>query len=122
MKTNSASVTNGRKKPGLTVEKLSAIETHKLEPFVSPEILGSLYFPNDWQVENRKLIYALEKYAEFNEIEIRENTEIKNLLIENGKIIGAETETRKVFCRKSSFSNGRVDFAHQKPEFCNAGN
>ncbi|MEO6588130.1 MAG: glycine oxidase ThiO [Pyrinomonadaceae bacterium] len=84
-----------QKKAGLTVEKLSAVETHKLEPFVSPEIRGSLYFPNDWQVENRKLIQALEKYAEFKNIEIRENTEIKTLLIENGKIIGAETDTEK---------------------------
>lgn len=82
---------------GLAVEKLSAVETHKLEPFVSPDILGSLYFPNDWQVENRKLLYALEKYCEFNDIEIRENTEIKKLLIENDKITGAETETEKFY-------------------------
>ena len=52
-----------QKKKGLAVKKLSAIETHKLEPFVSPDILGSLYFPNDWQVENRKLLYALENIA-----------------------------------------------------------
>jgi glycine oxidase len=84
-----------QKKAGLTVEKLSAIETHKLEPFVSPDILGSLYFPNDWQVENRKLLHALEKYCEFGGIEIRENVEIKNLLIENQKIIGAETSSEK---------------------------
>lgn len=84
-----------QKKAGLAVEKLSAIETHKLEPFVSPDILGSLYFPNDWQVENRKLLRALEKYCELYGIEIRENTEVKNLLIENRKIAGAETETEK---------------------------
>ena len=62
---------------------------------MSPDVLGSLYFPNDWQVENRKLIHALEKFAELNEIEIRENCEIKNLLIENGKVVGAETEGEK---------------------------
>lgn len=95
-----------QKKAGLTVEKLSAIETHKLEPFVSPEILGSLFFPNDWQVENRKLIHALEKFAEFNEIEIRENCEAKNLLMENGKIVGAENETEKFFAEKTVLATG----------------
>ena len=84
-----------QKKARLAVEKLSAIETHKLEPFVSPDILGSLYFPDDWQVENRQLLHALEKYAGLNEIEIRENAEVKNLLIANNKIVGAETEREK---------------------------
>lgn len=95
-----------QKKAGLAVEKLSAIETHKLEPFVSPDILGSLFFPNDWQVENRKLIHALEKYAEFNGIEIRENCEIKNLLIEGGKVVGAENETEKFFAEKVILATG----------------
>jgi glycine oxidase len=95
-----------QKKAGLNVEKLSAIETHKLEPFVSPEILGSLFFPDDRQVENRKLIHALEKFAEFNGIEIRENCEVKNLLIENGKIVGAETSDEKFFAEKTVLATG----------------
>lgn len=95
-----------QKKAGLTVEKLSAIETHKLEPFVSPDILGSLFFPNDWQVENRKLIHALEKYAEFSGIEVRENCEVKNLLIEEGNIVGAESETEKFFAGKTVLATG----------------
>lgn len=95
-----------QKKARLNVEKLSAIETHKLEPFVSPEILGSLFFPNDWQVENRKLIHALEKFAEFSGIEIRENCEVKNLLIENGKIVGAEISDEKFFAEKTVLATG----------------
>lgn len=86
-----------QKKAGLAVEHLSAQETRKIEPFVSPDVRESLFFPNDWQVENRKLLHALEKYAEFNAIEIRENTEIKHLLIENGKIVGAATENENFF-------------------------
>lgn len=95
-----------QKKSGLTIEKLSAVETHKLEPFVSPEILGSLFFPNDWQIENRKLIHALEKYAEFNSVEIRENCKIKNLIIENGKIIGAQNEREKFFAETVVLATG----------------
>ena len=111
-----------QKKAGLAVEKLSAIETHKLEPFVSPDILGSLYFPNDWQVENRKLLHALEKYAEFNGIEIRENTEIKNLLIENRQSYRRGNLSGKVFRRNGRACNGRVDFAHQRRGVFIAGN
>lgn len=95
-----------QKKAGLAVEKLSAIETHKLEPFVSPEIRGSLFFSNDWQVENRKLIHALKKYCEFNEIEICENVEIENFLIENGKIIGAETASEKFYAETVVLATG----------------
>lgn len=95
-----------QKKAGLDVEKLSATETHKFEPFVSPDILGSLFFPDDWQVENRKLIHALEKYAEFGGIEIRENCEAKNLLIENGKLAGAETSGEKFFAGTTVLATG----------------
>ncbi len=95
-----------QKKAGLDVEKLSAVETHKLEPFVSPEIRGSLFFPNDWQVENRRLIDALEKYCELNKIEIRENVEINNLLTENGTVIGAETVSEKFYAEKVVLATG----------------
>ncbi len=84
-----------QKSTGLQVEHLTARETRQTEPFISPDVLESLYFPNDWQVENRKLLRALQKYCEINKIETRENAEIKNLLIENGKVIGAETESEK---------------------------
>jgi glycine oxidase len=84
-----------QKKAGLEVEHLSAEAARKLEPFVSPDVREALFFPNDWQVENRRLLAALEKYARTNQIEIVENTEVKNLLIEDGKILGAETENQK---------------------------
>lgn len=86
-----------QKNAGLNVERISAQETRKLEPFVSPDVREALFFPNDWQVENRRLIQALQKYAELHKIEIRENTEVKNLLTENGKIVGAATENEKFY-------------------------
>ena len=82
---------------GLAVERLTARETRAMEPFLSPDVRESLLFPDDHQVENRKLLHALEKYAAINGIEIRENTEIKNLLIENDKITGAQSDAEKFF-------------------------
>ncbi len=95
-----------QKSAGLQVEHLSAQETRRAEAFVSPDVLESLFFPNDWQVENRKLILALQKFAELNNIEIRENTEIKQLLIENRKITGAETASEKFFAEKVILAAG----------------
>lgn len=84
-----------QKSAGLQVEYLTAQETRRAEPFVSPDVRESLFFSNDRQVENRKLLYALQKFAEIKGIEIRENAEIKNLLIENDRITGAETASGK---------------------------
>ena len=95
-----------QKSAGLQVERLTARETRQIEPFVSPDVLESLFFPNDWQVENRKLLYALHKYCELYGIEIREKAEIKNLLIENGKIIGAETGAEKFYAGKTVLATG----------------
>ncbi len=86
-----------QKSAGLKVEKLSANEIRQLEPFVSPDVLEGLFFPNDWQVENRKLLSALHKFCKLNEIETIENTEVIKLICENRKIIGAETNSNKFF-------------------------
>lgn len=80
-----------QQRAGLEIQHLTARETRLAEPFVSPDVLESLFFPNDWQVENRQLLHALQKFAELNEIEFRENAPVENLLIEGGRITGAET-------------------------------
>lgn len=95
-----------QKSAGLQVERLTARETRQTEPFISPNVLESLYFPDDWQVENRKLLRALEKYCQLYGIEIHQNTEIKNLLIENGKIKGAEAEKEKFYAEKVVLATG----------------
>ncbi len=84
-------------KAGLKVEHLTARETHKLEPFISPDSLESLFFPNDWQVENRQLLKALQKYAELNGVKIIEQTEVKSLVTTSGKIKGVATNKDKKY-------------------------
>jgi len=84
-----------QKRAGLRVEHLTARETLRAEPFVSPDVRKSLFFPNDWQVENRRLLDSLQKYAELNRIKIVENAQIVTLLIENNRITGVETVNEK---------------------------
>jgi glycine oxidase len=80
-----------QKGAGMAVEHLTAEETRKAEPFVSPDVRGSLYFPGDGQVENRKLMQALRLYAETNGIGIREGTEVTELLAEGRTVTGVST-------------------------------
>ena len=48
-----------QKAANLPIEKLSAKDVLNLEPNLSPQVLGALRFPLDWQVENRLLVSAL---------------------------------------------------------------
>lgn len=49
---------------GLSVERLTHDEIEALEPSVSKSARLALRFPNDWQVENRRLLAALRESAE----------------------------------------------------------
>lgn len=90
----------------LAVEYLPAEEVRKSEPFISPDVREALFFPNDWQVDNRKLLAALIRYAEQNGIELIENTEIDRLTVENGKVVGAETRDRRFLAETTVLTTG----------------
>lgn len=76
---------------GLAVERLTRDEILAMERHVSPRVVSGLLFPNDWQVENRKLLSALERYAELNGIEIREGVEVESVVIDEGRATGVRT-------------------------------
>lgn len=95
-----------QKNAGLNVEKLSSEETLSTEPFLSPDVLESLFFPNDWHVENRKLIAALLEYSRLHGIDIIENASVQNLLVENSRIIGAETDSARLFAGSTILATG----------------
>jgi glycine oxidase len=95
-----------QKRAGLAVERLPAEDARRIEPFISPDVREALFFPNDWQVENRKLLHALQKYTELYDIEVRENVEVKNLIIENGKAVGAQTLTDKFYAERVVLATG----------------
>lgn len=95
-----------QKNAGLNVEKLSAAETRKIEPFVSPDVRESLIFPDDWQVENRKLAAALIRFAVDRGIDLREETECRRLIVKNGRVIGAETAGGKIYAQQTILAAG----------------
>ncbi len=95
-----------QKKAGLVVERLNADETRRAEPFVSPDVRMSLLFPNDWQVENRKLLAALKSFAEINDIEIRENSAIEALVTDAGRVTGAKNKESTFLAGKTVLATG----------------
>lgn len=91
---------------GFEIEKLSAEEVLKAEPRVSPNVKAGAYFSDDWQVENRKLLVALEKYAQNNGIEIIENTVVDELSVESGRVAGARSETTEFLADNTVLATG----------------
>lgn len=103
-----------QKKANLIVEKLSTKEILKIEPNVSKNVLFGLRFPTDWQVENQKIVeafnkqltgIALNKFMQRNSMDkVRARNgaefvsrEVKSLIFENNKVIGAETDIEKFY-------------------------
>lgn len=91
---------------GLNAAHLSTRETLEIEPCLSPDVRASLFFPNDWQVENRKLLSALRKYAELNGIEIREKIKVDSLIDSDGAILGIETEGSTILADTTVIATG----------------
>jgi glycine oxidase len=95
-----------QKLAGLTVEKITATEIRKMEPFISPDVREGLFFEKDWQVENRKLLSALQLFAENNNIDVCENEEAVAILNEKNRVIGVETKNGKFLADKVILTTG----------------
>ena len=65
---------------GWPVEPLSASDTRLSEPAVSPEVCGSLLWPEVGQVRNPRLLQAARLALQALGVELREHTEVAGLL------------------------------------------
>ena len=81
---------------GLCVEWLSGEDARRLEPNLSAHVRCALRFPDDWQVDNRKLIQALVVSNEKLGVQLITNCEIRSVRIENGRVTGIESETTSI--------------------------
>lgn len=97
---------NWQSRAGLPVERLSANDARNAEPLISLNVHEALFFPNDWQVENRKMLAALRHYANIGGIRIVENRRVKNLVIENDRVIGVETDDGVFTADKTILATG----------------
>jgi glycine oxidase len=76
---------------GLRVEWLDAADVGRLEPHVSTEVRCALRFPDDWQVENRKVVEALIASNEKLGVRLFPNCEVTSLRVDDDRVVGVET-------------------------------
>ncbi|HNV85716.1 MAG TPA: glycine oxidase ThiO [Candidatus Omnitrophota bacterium] len=76
---------------GVKAEWLPPDRVRELEPCVAAGALNGIYFPEDCQVNNERLVCAVKKLAEKLGAEIFEHNPALKFRIENGKITGVET-------------------------------
>jgi glycine oxidase len=91
---------------GIDVERLTRAQVRSIEPNVAGAVCEGLYFRGDGQVENRKLLAALARYAEHNGISIRENTTVENLIIDNGRVTGAWCGAERIHADRTILATG----------------
>ena len=73
---------------GSPVARLRPKELSVLEPNLTRSAAGALLYPNDWQVEPRKLIAALAEFCGRNRVRVIEDTVVESLLERRGEISG----------------------------------
>jgi glycine oxidase len=76
---------------GLAVEWLTGDDARRAEPGISENVSCALRFPNDFQVENRRLINALVRANEELGAQLVTGSTVNALRIEDQKVRGVET-------------------------------
>src|SRR5215510_349327 len=84
---------------GLAVELLTSTAARELEPCISESTFGALLFPNDIQVENRRLITALANSVNTLGVKTVTETTVEALLIEGNRIKGVRTSRGNISCQ-----------------------
>ena len=78
---------------GLAVEWLTGDEARRWEPCLSADVNCALRFPNDFQIENRRLIGALVRANEELGIQFVTGSTVNSLRIEHQSVRGVETSS-----------------------------
>ncbi len=79
---------------GLTGEWIDRKELEDKYPSLGKDILGGVLYPDDAQVDNRLLMEALVKYCKDESIKYYENTEVKEIISENGRFKAVKSEEK----------------------------
>ncbi|MFQ5989527.1 MAG: glycine oxidase ThiO [Candidatus Methylomirabilales bacterium] len=80
-----------QKELGLAVERLTPEEVGKLEPGLTKEIGGALFFPGDHHVNNTELLRGLAHAAQALGVRMLEGTPVTGFLYEGDRVAGVRT-------------------------------
>ena len=95
-----------QKRAGINVQMLSAEDIRRIEPGISPTVRKGVLYGDNGQVENRKLVAALRKYAEINGVVIREHTCAEELLADGVNVTGARSEKERFYADRVIIATG----------------
>ncbi|MCU1265977.1 MAG: hypothetical protein JWM21_2295 [Acidobacteria bacterium] len=76
---------------GLSVVRIDAAEARRLEPGIAASVRAALHFPDDIQVDNRRLLTALIAANEKPGVRIVTGTNVESICTERNRITGVET-------------------------------
>ena len=91
---------------GLSVDLLDVAEARELEPCISESAFGALLFPNDIQVENRRLLSALANSVKNLGVEVLTETNVESLTIERNRITGVQSSRGLIRCKSIVLAAG----------------
>lgn len=91
---------------GLNITRLERKDVLDLEPSVNESVEEGLLFPDDCQVENRKLVDALAAFARANGITIIEGCDVVSVKTEGSRVTGVRTVTTEHGCGNIILASG----------------
>jgi glycine oxidase len=81
---------------GLPLEHVSADDIRKIEPAVTESATRAIFLPREHQVENRRLMDALEIAMKRAGVELIEGAEVTALATEHGKVTGVVSAGKRL--------------------------
>ncbi|HLF82830.1 MAG TPA: glycine oxidase ThiO [Blastocatellia bacterium] len=81
---------------GLPLEHVSADDIRKIEPAVTESATRAIFLPEEHQIENRRVMDALEVAMKRAGVELIESAEVTALATERGKVTGVASGGRRL--------------------------
>ena len=91
---------------GFSAEVLTSEEVWKLEPAISPSIVGGVRFPHDAQVRNPKLVQALAKGAALLGTEFLFGNPVTAFLRDGERVVGIEVNGDRIYADTFVIASG----------------
>jgi glycine oxidase len=103
---------------GFSVELLTAAEARDLEPYIAETALGALRFPNDVQVENRRLLSALANSVTKLGVTTLTQTSVESLIVDYERVTGVQTNHGRIDCAVAVIAAGSWSSFIKAPAAC----
>ncbi|MEO5339730.1 MAG: glycine oxidase ThiO [Magnetococcus sp. MYC-9] len=82
---------------GLRVEVLDRAEALRLEPALTPTLVGANYYPDDHQVDPERLSRALATAAGRLGCRFQTGEQVRGLVVEGERVVGVDTDRGRLF-------------------------